>query len=571
MKVRVTRRFATFLNRVIDYHCRLGGYLVRTNLWLGFWAFGMVCWATGDQVRPQGYRHVDFRKPYERTYGGYGWIDQNGDICEEGITVQGNPLICSTDTMLVLDAAAAEARDLHFVDGDIRRTWMHGARATAVHVFTKQCPDVLVGSWGAYEPVFFRFRPGIMVEDIRRPGYTETFGATHQVGALTYKTVRPRQSPLEVKQTWFIAGRWCVASAVELRNLTDKADDAAALAVGLNLRPPVNLDRGQLDWYADFHSNGKAGVPMVPRLSDAEYQKLTEITKFHLEYRPHERCLVARTGCDVRAAQPSYYFACLMLDAPVARHVLTEDGDAHQPSLFATGKSCPQQLVARSAVIGLRSADFPLGARESRVIKYAIAFGKTADEAVANARQGLEADAAITLMALRDMFFLPLDNAALRGIGARLGADVPFFLGPPCAIGRGIGDDLIPVEHSSRFWVVLGFPPFGVSTREVYQRYDPAAPREAPDLGALLEAMRRGDAEGAIRCAYNEMESLAFGIRPELGVLREQLEALSGRPVRMSGSGSTLFTLCAAEDEARRMAQLWKERVSLATAAFPFG
>jgi 4-diphosphocytidyl-2-C-methyl-D-erythritol kinase len=168
---------------------------------------------------------------------------------------------------------------------------------------------------------------------------------------------------------------------------------------------------------------------------------------------------------------------------------------------------------------------------------------------------GGSSDAASTLMALRDMFSLPLDNAALRSIGARLGADVPFFLGPPAAIGRGIGEDLTPVEHSSRFWVVLGFPPFRVSTREVYQRYDPAAPQEAPDLGALLEALRKGDAEGAIRCAYNEMEPLAFGIRPELGVLREQLEALAGRPVRMSGSGSTLFTLFGDEEEARIAAE----------------
>jgi len=183
---------------------------------------------------------------------------------------------------------------------------------------------------------------------------------------------------------------------------------------------------------------------------------------------------------------------------------------------------------------------------------------------------GGSSDAASTLMALRDMFSLPLDDAALRGIGARLGADVPFFLGPPCAIGRGIGEDLTEFADSSQCWAVLGFPLFGVSTREVYKRYDSAAPHEGPGLGALLEAMRRGDAEGAIRCAYNEMESLAFGIRPEPGVLREQLEALSGRAVRMSGSGSTLFTLCAAEDKARGMARLWQERASLATAAVPF-
>ena len=65
---------------------------------------------------------------------------------------------------------------------------------------------------------------------------------------------------------------------------------------------------------------------MVPRLSDAEYQKLTEITKYHVEYRPQDRCFVARTGCDVRAPRPAEYFACLMLDSPVSRQVLAEAG-----------------------------------------------------------------------------------------------------------------------------------------------------------------------------------------------------------------------------------------------------
>ena len=234
-----------------------------------------------------------------------------------------------------------------------------------MHVFTKQCPDSLVGSWGTYEPVFFRFRPGVLVEDIRRPGYTETLDTTHQVGALTYKAVRPKKSPLEVKQSWYVAGKLCVVGTAEMRNLTDQAEDAAALAVGLNLRSPVNLNRGQLDWFADFHSHGKAGVPMVPRLSDAEYQKLTEITKYHIEYRPPDRCFVARTGCDVRAPRPAEYFACLMLDAPVSRHVLADGGDVHQAALFTAGKSHPQQLITHSAAIGLRSENFPLAAGAS--------------------------------------------------------------------------------------------------------------------------------------------------------------------------------------------------------------
>jgi 4-diphosphocytidyl-2C-methyl-D-erythritol kinase len=39
------------------------------------------------------------------------------------------------------------------------------------------------------------------------------------------------------------------------------------------------------------------------------------------------------------------------------------------------------------------------------------------------------------------------------------------------------------------------------------------------------------------------LELPAFSIAPQLGALRERIENLLGRPVRMSGSGSSLFTL----------------------------
>ena len=40
----------------------------------------------------------------------------------------------------------------------------------------------------------FRYKPGVLFEDVRRPGYTETFGATHHVGVLEYKTLRATPS-----------------------------------------------------------------------------------------------------------------------------------------------------------------------------------------------------------------------------------------------------------------------------------------------------------------------------------------------------------------------------------------
>jgi 4-diphosphocytidyl-2C-methyl-D-erythritol kinase len=41
----------------------------------------------------------------------------------------------------------------------------------------------------------------------------------------------------------------------------------------------------------------------------------------------------------------------------------------------------------------------------------------------------------------------------------------------------------------------------------------------------------------------NDLEPPAFALRPELARLRDNLEQSLARPVRMSGSGSSLFTL----------------------------
>ncbi|MEM1012733.1 MAG: hypothetical protein AAGI46_11010 [Planctomycetota bacterium] len=49
----------------------------------------------------------------------------------------------------------------------------------------------------------------------------------------------------------------------------------------------------------------------------------------------------------------------------------------------------------------------------------------------------------------------------------------------------------------------------------------------------------------------NDLEPAASVIEPSLGKLRSDCEKKLGRPVRMSGSGSTLFTLYDSDDEAK--------------------
>lgn len=58
-------------------------------------------------------------------------------------------------------------------------------------------------------------------------------------------------------------------------------------------------------------------------------------------------------------------------------------------------------------------------------------------------------------------------------------------------------------------------------------------------------------AEALLPRLRNDLELAAFHLQPQLGELREMLERKLERPVRMSGSGSTLFTLYDTEIEAQ--------------------
>jgi 4-diphosphocytidyl-2-C-methyl-D-erythritol kinase len=58
---------------------------------------------------------------------------------------------------------------------------------------------------------------------------------------------------------------------------------------------------------------------------------------------------------------------------------------------------------------------------------------------------GGSSNAAMTLLALNKLWKLDLDLATLTRIGARLGADVPYFLVGGTALGLGRGDDIYPL------------------------------------------------------------------------------------------------------------------------------
>ncbi len=157
---------------------------------------------------------------------------------------------------------------------------------------------------------------------------------------------------------------------------------------------------------------------------------------------------------------------------------------------------------------------------------------------------GGSSNAAITLLAVSRLCKLGVTGSTLHRIAASLGSDVPFFLRLPSASARGRGEILSVAPTPDALRVLLVFPPMAISTPLAYRTLDllrPAAPPDTLD-DIDLEAWSRLPALALLQQLQNDLERPAWHLLPELASLRQQIQAHLGRPVRMSGSGSTLFT-----------------------------
>ena len=110
---------------------------------------------------------------------------------------------------------------------------------------------------------------------------------------------------------------------------------------------------------------------------------------------------------------------------------------------------------------------------------------------------GGSANAAAALVACAALWGIDINPDELRELGAELGADVPFCLLGSTALGRGRGDDLVPLLSRGGYHWVLALPDVELSTPAVFRRFDElnpdADPTPPPVPPALLEGLASGD------------------------------------------------------------------------------
>ncbi|HEX8853657.1 MAG TPA: 4-(cytidine 5'-diphospho)-2-C-methyl-D-erythritol kinase, partial [Pyrinomonadaceae bacterium] len=106
---------------------------------------------------------------------------------------------------------------------------------------------------------------------------------------------------------------------------------------------------------------------------------------------------------------------------------------------------------------------------------------------------GGSSDAAVALVGLAHLWRLQTNGAELASIGARLGADVPFFLRGGTALGTGLGTEIAPLDDVAQRALVVVAPGVGVSTAKAYKALN--APALTKQDSAVILHVSRAEAQ----------------------------------------------------------------------------
>lgn len=167
---------------------------------------------------------------------------------------------------------------------------------------------------------------------------------------------------------------------------------------------------------------------------------------------------------------------------------------------------------------------------------------------------GGSADAAAALLGLNRLWACGWTESRLAELGSHVGSDVPVFFSLPAAEMTGRGELVKPVSLGWSGWVLLVIGGFPVSTANVYRAWR-GDEGSIPPAGA--ETLPASDAENAadlLGRSFNDLESAVCAVAPKVSELRNRAARLLDRPLRISGAGSTLFTLYDEREEAEAAA-----------------
>jgi 4-diphosphocytidyl-2-C-methyl-D-erythritol kinase len=154
---------------------------------------------------------------------------------------------------------------------------------------------------------------------------------------------------------------------------------------------------------------------------------------------------------------------------------------------------------------------------------------------------GGSADAAAVLVGLNELFGLGLRVDELRGIGAGIGADVPFCISGGTALGEGVGEILTPLPAPPAHLLVVAKPLWSADTGKIYFAFDESGTKCTHSVEPVVSALRSGSLPALAAAVGNDLAPVTMGIIPEVAELEQTLLASGALEASMSGSGTAVY------------------------------
>ncbi len=203
------------------------------------------------------------------------------------------------------------------------------------------------------------------------------------------------------------------------------------------------------------------------------------------------------------------------------------------------------ELSCDKAYVPVDSRNIAYKAAELFLKEYGIDSGVRIDIQknipVAAGLAGGSTDAAAVLKGLRDLLKPEVTDEELMGLGVRIGADVPYCIAGGTALCEGIGEKITKLDPFRDKILILVKPPFGVSTKTVYQKLDIGKIRIHPPTNRLIKAMREQDLNYVSKNMKNVLENVTLNRKHTLRLIKDELVELGAMGSMMSGSGPSVF------------------------------
>lgn len=162
---------------------------------------------------------------------------------------------------------------------------------------------------------------------------------------------------------------------------------------------------------------------------------------------------------------------------------------------------------------------------------------------------GGSTDAAEMIKGLNELWDLRLSSQEMMDIGARLGADIPFFFTDTPARARGIGEIISPFDNNLDMKILLINDGTHISSAEVYRNLKDYG---HIDNGLIVKKLEYGD-HSAIFYFENVMEDVVTDLYPHLLDIKGDFLDNGAEVTLISGSGASIFGIFV-DDESYNLA-----------------